>query len=283
MSLLLLLLLLCSAVNVVALLLTFISAVVGGDPPLNPIMMLWVNLIMDTMGALALGTEKPTQALLERKPYASTASLVLPKMWRHIAAQSVLQLIITLALVLDGREGLGINKEFLADTGRYLPRGSTEPPTDKDVTMYLSTFVFNAFVWAQIFNEFNARSLTDEWNVIPAGITNKIFLVIIIVSGLFQALMVELGQEFVKTTGLTGMHWLYTVLLGALALPVGVLMRFIPVPGRDSDFAHTYTNWFNSEMRTQAAATKVDSSMTMREVEGKEVINVSSSAEAGSA
>ena len=41
-------------VNVVALTVTFISAVFGFDPPLNAVMMLWVNLIMDTMGALAL-------------------------------------------------------------------------------------------------------------------------------------------------------------------------------------------------------------------------------------
>ena len=42
-------------VNVVALTLTFISAIYGKEPPLNAVMMLWVNLIMDTMGALALG------------------------------------------------------------------------------------------------------------------------------------------------------------------------------------------------------------------------------------
>ena len=41
-------------VNVVALLLTFISACMQDDPPLNPVMMLWVNLIMDTLAALAL-------------------------------------------------------------------------------------------------------------------------------------------------------------------------------------------------------------------------------------
>jgi Cation transporting ATPase, C-terminus len=48
-------------VNVVALTVTFMGAVSGYEPPLNAIMMLWVNLIMDTMGALALGTEAPTQ------------------------------------------------------------------------------------------------------------------------------------------------------------------------------------------------------------------------------
>jgi P-type E1-E2 ATPase len=43
-------------VNVVALSIVFIGSVAGFDPPLNAVMMLWVNLIMDTMGALALGT-----------------------------------------------------------------------------------------------------------------------------------------------------------------------------------------------------------------------------------
>eukprot|EP01035_Chromulina_nebulosa_P019011 gene19011-24830_t len=56
-------------VNIVALTLTFVSAVYGFDPPLNAVMMLWVNLIMDTLGALALGTEPPSGTLLERHPY----------------------------------------------------------------------------------------------------------------------------------------------------------------------------------------------------------------------
>jgi P-type E1-E2 ATPase len=37
-------------VNIVALAITFLSAVMQTTPPLNPVMMLWVNLIMDTMG-----------------------------------------------------------------------------------------------------------------------------------------------------------------------------------------------------------------------------------------
>eukprot|EP01035_Chromulina_nebulosa_P017353 gene17353-22900_t len=56
-------------VNVVALLLVFIGAVVGFGQPINAVQMLWVNLIMDTLGALALGTEAPTPELLNRKPY----------------------------------------------------------------------------------------------------------------------------------------------------------------------------------------------------------------------
>lgn len=42
-------------VNAVALAITFIAAVMQETPPLNPVMMLWVNLIMDTMGACRIG------------------------------------------------------------------------------------------------------------------------------------------------------------------------------------------------------------------------------------
>eukprot|EP00353_Schmidingerella_taraikaensis_P006748 CAMPEP_0185594718 /NCGR_PEP_ID=MMETSP0434-20130131/75947_1 /TAXON_ID=626734 ORGANISM="Favella taraikaensis, Strain Fe Narragansett Bay" /NCGR_SAMPLE_ID=MMETSP0434 /ASSEMBLY_ACC=CAM_ASM_000379 /LENGTH=53 /DNA_ID=CAMNT_0028222243 /DNA_START=23 /DNA_END=181 /DNA_ORIENTATION=- len=53
---------------------------------------------MDTMGALALGTEAPTPELLERKPYTLSSSLVSRVMWRNILFQSAFQLIITLLL-----------------------------------------------------------------------------------------------------------------------------------------------------------------------------------------
>jgi magnesium-transporting ATPase (P-type) len=63
-------------VNVVAVLLVFIAAVSQRDPPLSPVQLLWVNLIMDTMGALALGTEQPTMDLLDRRPYKLAAPIV---------------------------------------------------------------------------------------------------------------------------------------------------------------------------------------------------------------
>merc|ERR1712000_77270 len=61
-------------VNVVALFLVFIAAAAGFGQPLTAVQMLWVNLIMDTVGALALGTEKPTPSLLQRRPYKRNAS-----------------------------------------------------------------------------------------------------------------------------------------------------------------------------------------------------------------
>jgi magnesium-transporting ATPase (P-type) len=56
-------------VNVVALTICVLGAALGFGTPLKPVQLLWVNLIMDTLGALALATEAPTPELLKRKPY----------------------------------------------------------------------------------------------------------------------------------------------------------------------------------------------------------------------
>ena len=53
----------------VAVIIAAVCAVSYGDSPLEPIQMLWVNLIMDTLASLALATEPPTEKLLQRKPY----------------------------------------------------------------------------------------------------------------------------------------------------------------------------------------------------------------------
>jgi Ca2+-transporting ATPase len=54
-------------VNFVALVVAFVGAIIGGRIPLNVLQLLWVNLIMDTMGALALATEDPNPDLLNDK------------------------------------------------------------------------------------------------------------------------------------------------------------------------------------------------------------------------
>jgi len=89
-------------VNVVALTIVFVGACAGFDPPLNAIMMLWVNLIMDTMGALALATEPPTLELLNRLPYKRTAQLISKPMWRNIFVQALFQIVLLLALLFSG-------------------------------------------------------------------------------------------------------------------------------------------------------------------------------------
>ncbi|KAJ8762496.1 hypothetical protein K2173_007935 [Erythroxylum novogranatense] len=52
-------------VNVAALVINFVAAVSAGEVPLTAVQLLWVNLIMDTLGALALATEQPTNDLMK--------------------------------------------------------------------------------------------------------------------------------------------------------------------------------------------------------------------------
>ncbi|MFN7881015.1 MAG: cation transporting ATPase C-terminal domain-containing protein [bacterium] len=51
--------------------------------------MLWVNLIMDTLGALALATEPPADEILKRKPYKKDNPIVTENMWRNIFGHAV--------------------------------------------------------------------------------------------------------------------------------------------------------------------------------------------------
>ena len=61
--------------------------------------MLWVNLIMDTMAALALATESPTPDLLKRKPYGRHEGIITSIMWRNIIGQAIFQIIVLFALL----------------------------------------------------------------------------------------------------------------------------------------------------------------------------------------
>jgi magnesium-transporting ATPase (P-type) len=178
-------------------------------------MMLWVNLIMDTMGALALGTEPPSKSLLSRLPYKRNASLISRVMWRNIIIQSIFQIALLAYVLVLGA----------ADFGTV--EGTTEH----------FTVVFNVFVFCQIFNEFNARSISDDPNVFRGLFKNIVFVFIFIFTVGSQYLLVEYGGDFVKTTSLTPDQWYKSILLGALSFPVGGLMRMVPVTEDSNDFA----------------------------------------------
>merc|ERR1719233_1551312 len=74
-------------VNIVAIIIAFVGACVTNVSPLKSVQMLWVNLIMDSLAALALATESPSPSLLNRQPYGRTASLISPHMAWNMGAQ----------------------------------------------------------------------------------------------------------------------------------------------------------------------------------------------------
>jgi magnesium-transporting ATPase (P-type) len=178
-------------------------------------MMLWVNLIMDTMGALALGTEPPADSLLDRRPYKRDASLINWPMWRNIMIQATYQLGLLLFLL---RQGPAV---FDCEDG----------------STHHFTLIFNAFVFCQIFNEFNAREIGDTFNPFRNLSTSPMFLAVIIFTVLAQWFIVEFGGDFTQTAPLSFEEWKTTALLGAMSIPVGYLMRQFPIEEDPDSFA----------------------------------------------
>ena len=80
----------------------FICSVVGNETPLTPIQLLWINLIMDSFGALALATEPPYQDILMVKPKKRYESLITGKMFKHIIFQSIMLFAIMVFLYVYG-------------------------------------------------------------------------------------------------------------------------------------------------------------------------------------
>ena len=92
------------SVNFCACILVFVCACIGNETPLTPIQMLWVNLIMDSLGSLALATEPPYEELLQRAPTKRNESIINGRMWKHIIIQSLVQIVILLILYLMAPE-----------------------------------------------------------------------------------------------------------------------------------------------------------------------------------
>ncbi|KAF0923380.1 hypothetical protein E2562_006285 [Oryza meyeriana var. granulata] len=74
-------------VNIVALIVNFVSACIIGSAPLTAVQLLWVNMIMDTLGALALATEPPNDEMMKRPPVRRGDSFITRIMWRNILGQ----------------------------------------------------------------------------------------------------------------------------------------------------------------------------------------------------
>ena len=92
------------SVNFCACILVFVCACIGNETPLTPIQMLWVNLIMDSLGSLALATEPPYEELLQREPTRRNESMINGRMWKHIIIQSLVQIIILVIFYLIAPE-----------------------------------------------------------------------------------------------------------------------------------------------------------------------------------
>lgn len=201
-------------VNITAVLLAFVSAVASDDEAsvLTAVQLLWVNLIMDTFAALALATDPPTRNIINRKPAPKSAPLITVNMWKMIIGQAIYQLIVTYILYFGQKRG-----------GSGLLSYANDDERER-----LNAMVFNCFVWMQIFNMFNNRRLDNKFNIFEGVQRNSFFICIALIMIGGQVMIMFVGGRAFSVERLSGEQWAYSVGLGAISIPVGIIIRLIP-------------------------------------------------------
>ncbi|XP_050238763.1 calcium-transporting ATPase 1-like [Mercurialis annua] len=195
-------------VNVVALVVNFSSACLTGTAPLTAVQLLWVNMIMDTLGALALATEPPNDDLMTRSPVGRKGNFISNVMWRNIMGQSFYQFVMIWYLQTRG-------KAFFHLDG---------PDSD----LILNTLIFNSFVFCQAFNEISSREM-EKINVFKGILKNYVFVTVLSCTVIFQIVIVEFLGTFANTSPLTWQQWFITIWLGFLGMPIAAAIKMIPV------------------------------------------------------
>eukprot|EP00301_Raphidiophrys_heterophryoidea_P006737 c12693_g2_i1.p1 GENE.c12693_g2_i1~~c12693_g2_i1.p1 ORF type:complete len:1048 (-),score=306.87 c12693_g2_i1:242-3316(-) len=204
-------------VNIVAIITAVVGAFTIQESPLTAVQMLWVNLIMDTLASLALATEAPTDALLDRAPYSPDRPIVSPAMWRNIIGQAIYQLIVLMTIIFAGHELFDLDQN-----GAHAHKPTVH-----------FTMVFHTFVMLQLFNEINSRKIHGEINVFEGFFRNGFFVVIVFGTVAVQALIIQFGGLPLSTVPLNLYQWLICAAFGAGSLLVGVVLHVIP----DSSFS----------------------------------------------
>eukprot|EP00667_Euglena_gracilis_P000966 EG_transcript_966 len=215
--------------NVSGVFLTLIGSAISetNTEPLRPVQLLWLNLIMDSLAALALATEVPAPDTLTKRgcgPISRTAPLISYRMWAFILLHAMWQVGTGVVLLLVGVHLFDIGP---CDPGDYFGKDHHGRCVGGKLNL---TVVFNVFILMQLFNEFNARKLYGEKNSLEGMKRSKLFFIIFCLCLVFQFCAVQFFGEFMSTMPLTPMQWLICLGLASSEFLVGPLVASVPVP-----------------------------------------------------
>lgn len=178
--------------------------------PIAALQMLWINLIMDTLAALCLATEKPSDDLLQRKPYGRLRPILSRLMATTIALTSVYQLVVLFVMTFQAPYMLDIDSNI-----HYInnsPGVYTHEPTQH------FTFVFNTLTMMILFNEINCRKVHGERNVFTNLHNNYLFICIWVSCAVMQFLIIQYGGLVFETAPLTLDQWFWSIFFGVTSM-----------------------------------------------------------------
>lgn len=190
-------------VNMCAVSLSVIGPFIGIDTPVTVIQMLWINMVMDTLAALAFAFEPPLKEYMEEKPKRREEPIINRYMKDEIFFTGLYSTLLCLLFLK-----LPVFQHIFRD-------GENQK--------YLLTAFFGLFIFMGIFNSFNAR--THRLNLLAHLYNNKAFIVVISFIVIVQILLIYFGGDLFRTAGLTFKEFQIMFLLSMTVIPIDFVRK----------------------------------------------------------
>jgi Ca2+-transporting ATPase len=188
-------------INVSALTIAFLGPFFGVRPPFTVLQLLWINVIMDTFASIALCSEPPRPGLMSLPPKSRDENIVTPAMIRTIFATACF-FVVAMMTLLIGMEHFGW---FAAGSGPNPEEWDFAPLNIRQVSIFFTVYVF-----FQVWNQINCRSLTPDSSGLSGILSNPTFLTIAGTVAVVQALIISVPRlnHIFKVEQLSALDWL---------------------------------------------------------------------------
>lgn len=215
-------------VNVAACFIVLVGAFMGAESPLTVTQMLWVNLIMDTFGAMALASLPPSAEVMNDKPRERQAFIINKPMAFDIVGVGGFFFLLTLLFVYIFQH---------SDVTSLMDLLTLQLGEANSVTPYEQTLIFSIFVWTHFWYMFNTRSFETGKSLFKLKLSSG-FKTIVGVIVIGQIIIVEVFYESFNvepmfhtlnwTLNVSGIiDWLIIVVLSSLVLWVRELWHLL--------------------------------------------------------
>ncbi|MCM1166346.1 MAG: calcium-translocating P-type ATPase, PMCA-type [Lachnospiraceae bacterium] len=207
-------------INVAAVLVSFVCPLIGVANPLSVIQILWVNLVMDTLAALAFGGEPPLERFMKEKPKRRNEPIISKYMMSEIIVGAGWTFALSIAMLILGSFPSGDPVSYLESWGWL-----RDIHIENEPHAILHTAYFAFFIFIAVFNAFNAR--TDRMNLFDNLGKNKGFLTVFGIIAVVQILMTYLGRGILSGWGLNLVEWLVVLIPAISIIPIDLIRKAI--------------------------------------------------------
>ncbi len=195
-------------VNVAACFIVLVGAFMGTESPLTVTQMLWVNLIMDTFGAMALASLPPSQSVMKDKPRDRKAFILTKPMMKDILGVGgfFFLLLVVFLYIFQHTEITQMTDLIHCKFGEA-----------NGLSAYEQTLLFSIFVWTHLWYMFNTRSFETGKSFFQLRMSKEFFTIVAIIF-IGQIVIVEGLYEFFNCTPMKLVDWIIIVTLSSLVL-----------------------------------------------------------------